>query len=176
MQIKRFFPLLFICSFFLLVSCSNEPETPKENNQSHENESPKQENKSIELLEADENLIYGIPVQKEISSSTKEKEIQETIMVALQSFEIIVKDVEIKDDVASINFDKKSLDVVTSSAQYGVVMDYINYAMVKNFPEIKGYYLLADQKPTAIGESVVLDEMFANTLSDHMYLQIKDNS
>ena len=155
---------------------SEEPDEKDDEDQTDDSEKPAEQTKTtIQLLEADENLEYGIPVTKEIEASTEEEQIKETVTLALESFAVKIDQVIIADQVATINFNKESLTSIVSSAQYGLFMDYVSYAMAENFPQIKGYYFQADNEPTSIGESAVYDEMIENTLREHMYLKMKDD-
>lgn len=190
---------IFICSF-LVIACSSdkgkidnksneqenstqetdnvseEPDEKDDEDQTDDSEKPAEQTKTtIQLLEADENLEYGIPVTKEIEALTEEEQIKETVTLALESFAVKIDQVIIADQVATINFNKGSLTSIVSSAQYGLFMDYVSYAMAENFPQIKGYYFQADNEPTSIGESAVYDEMIENTLREHMYLKMKDD-
>jgi len=155
---------------------SEEPDEKDDEDQTDDSEKPAEQTKTtIQLLEADENLEYGIPVTKEIEALTEEEQIKETVTLALESFAVKIDQVIIADQVATINFNKESLTSIVSSAQYGLFMDYVSYAMAENFPQIKGYYFQADNEPTSIEESAVYDEMIENTLREHMYLKMKDD-
>lgn len=155
---------------------SKEPDEKDDEDQIDDSEKPADSTKkTIQLLEADGNLEYGIPVTKEIEGTTEEEQVKETITLALESFEVRIDQVTNEDQIATINFNKESLTSIVSSAQYGLFMDYVSYAMAENFPQIKGYYFQADNEPTSIGESAVYDEMIENTLRDDMYLQLKDD-
>ena len=106
--------------------------------------------------------------QRVIEKDEKEDKYKQGI--ELFAPQIPVKSVTLKsDDVIIINFDPDYVygEHMTSTGQYAMYMDALEYGMFANFPEIKGYYLYADGKPTAIAESSEFVDMIENVRPDY---------
>lgn len=106
--------------------------------------------------------------QRVIEKDEKEDKYKQGI--ELFAPQIPVKSVTLKsDDVIIINFDPDYVygEHMTSTGQFAMYMDALEYGMFANFPEIKGYYLYADGKPTAIAESSEFVDMIENVRPDY---------
>ena len=106
--------------------------------------------------------------QRVIEKDVKEDKYKQGI--ELFAPQIPVKNITYKsDDVIIINFDPNYVysENMTSTGHLAMYMDALEYGMFVNFPEIKGYYLYADGKPTAIAESSEFVDMIENVQPDY---------